>query len=68
MYFNNKISLEESICLIKKNSRKYAKRQYTWFNNQMEVKWFDINYNDFSNTVNKVISYIEEENLCIKED
>ncbi len=68
MYFNNKISLEEAICLIKKNSRKYAKRQYTWFNNQMEVKWFDINYNDFSNTVNKVISYIEEENLCIKED
>jgi len=68
MYFNNKISLEESICLIKKNSRKYAKRQYTWFNNQMEVKWFDINYNDFSNTVNKVISYIEKENLCIKED
>ena len=39
-YFNNEISLDEAIDLIKKNSRHYAKRQYTWFNNQLDVKWF----------------------------
>ena len=27
--------------LIKKNSRNYAKRQYTYFNHQLEVNWFD---------------------------
>lgn len=63
MYFNNILSLEDSIDLIKKNSRNYAKRQYTWFNNQMEVKWFDVDYNNFENTVKEVINYIEKENL-----
>lgn len=36
-YFKGFISLEESKELIKRNSRRYAKRQYTWFNNQMDV-------------------------------
>ena len=59
-YFDNKISLEEAIDLIKQRSRKYAKRQYTWFNNQMDVKWFDVDFNDFNNTVNDVINYLED--------
>lgn len=59
LYFDNKISLEEAIELIKQRSRRYAKRQYTWFNNQMNVKWFDINVNDFTDTIDEVISYIE---------
>lgn len=58
-YFDGKISLEESINLIKQRSRRYAKRQYTWFNNQMDVKWFDINVNNFNETINEVINYIE---------
>lgn len=59
LYFDNKISLEEAIELIKQRSRRYAKRQYTWFNNQMNVKWFNINVNDFTDTIDEVISYIE---------
>ena len=58
-YFNGSISLEEAIELIKKNSRRYAKRQYTFFNNQMSVKWFNTNYEDFSKTINEVCKYIE---------
>lgn len=58
-YFSNEISLEEAKELIKKNSRHYAKRQYTWFNNQMEIKWFDVNFNDFSKTSKEVVEYIE---------
>ena len=57
-YFENKKTLEECIELIKKNSRNYAKRQYTWFNNQMDVKWFDVNFEDFSKTVDDVLKYI----------
>ena len=58
-YFDGECSLEESIELIKKRSRKYAKRQYTWFNNQMDVKWFDVDFDNFNNTVSDVINYIE---------
>lgn len=59
-YFNNEISLEESIDLIKKNSRHYAKRQYTFFNNQMNVKWFNVCFDNFNNTINEVYNYIKE--------
>ena len=59
-YFDNEISYEEAIDLIKKNSRHYAKRQYTWFNNKMNIKWFETNFDNFDNTVNDVIRYIEK--------
>ena len=58
-YFDGKITLEEAKDLIKKRSRHYAKRQYTWFNNKMNITWFETNYEDFSKTVNAVINYIE---------
>ena len=59
-YFDNKLSLEEAISLIKSRSRHYAKRQYTWFNNKMDVKWFDVDFDNFNNTVNEVIEYLEK--------
>lgn len=58
-YFDNKITLEEAKDLIKKNSRHYAKRQYTFFNHQLDVKWFNTNYEDFSKTIKEVEDYIE---------
>ena len=39
-YFDNEISLEECVDLIKRHSRHFAKRQYTFFNNQLDVKWY----------------------------
>ncbi len=58
-YFNNEISLEEAVNLIKSNSRKYAKRQYTWFNNKIKnVIWFNVDFNNFENTVKEVCKYI----------
>lgn len=60
-YFDNNITKEEAIELIKKRSRNYAKRQYTWFNNKLNVKWFDVNFNNFNETVNNVKKYIEGE-------
>ena len=60
MYFSNKISLEEAKEKIKQNSRRYAKRQYTWFKNQMDIKWFKVDYENFNNTVLEVEDYIKE--------
>lgn len=59
LYFDGEITLDEAVNLIKQRSRNYAKRQYTWFNNQMDVKWFNINVNNFEQTINDVINYIE---------
>ena len=59
-YFDNEYSLEEAIDKIKQNSRHYAKRQYTFFNNQLDVKWFDTDFNNFNNTIKEVENYIEQ--------
>ena len=58
-YFDGNISLEEAIKKIKQNSRHYAKRQYTFFNHQLPIVWFETNYNNFNITVEEVINYIE---------
>ncbi len=58
-YFDGNITLEEAKEEIKKRSRHYAKRQYTWFNNQMDLKWFKVNYEDFTKTENEVLEYIK---------
>lgn len=57
-YFDNNISFDEAVELIKQRSRRYAKRQYTWFNNQMSVNWFNVDFNNFDNTVDEVINFI----------
>ena len=41
-YFENKISYEEAVEKIKQNTRRYAKRQLTWFRKNQEIRWFDI--------------------------
>lgn len=61
LYFDGKLELEDAINLIKKNSRHYAKRQYTFFNNQMNIKWFNTNYDDFSKSVDEIYNYIKGE-------
>ena len=59
-YFDGSKTLDECLDLIKKRSRNYAKRQYTWFKNQMDIKWFDVDYDNFDNTINEVISYLKK--------
>ena len=59
-YLRGEYTLEETRELIKKNSRHYAKRQYTWFNNKMDVKWFLVNYAEFDKTIDMVKKYIDE--------
>ncbi|MBQ3021118.1 MAG: tRNA (adenosine(37)-N6)-dimethylallyltransferase MiaA [Bacilli bacterium] len=59
-YFDGNISLEEAIDLIKVRSRKYAKRQYTWFNNQMDINWFNVDFNNFNNTIDEIVRFLEK--------
>jgi len=58
--FNSKdldIVLEE----IKRDSRRFAKRQYTFFNHQFNTTWFDVDFNNFNNTIEEVYNYIKKE-------
>ncbi|RZI48669.1 tRNA (adenosine(37)-N6)-dimethylallyltransferase MiaA [Lactococcus kimchii] len=41
-YFSGEMSLDEAVELVKRNSRRYAKRQLTWFKNRMDVPFFDV--------------------------
>ncbi|WP_394583699.1 tRNA (adenosine(37)-N6)-dimethylallyltransferase MiaA [Cytobacillus firmus] len=41
-YFNGRVSFEDAVENLKQNSRRYAKRQLTWFRNKMNVEWFDM--------------------------
>lgn len=53
-YFEGKCDLNEVSENIKKHSRQYAKRQYTWFKNQFDVHWYDICLENFSKTIEEV--------------
>ena len=58
-YFDNKCSFEEAIELIKQRSRRYAKRQYTWNRHQFDLKWFNVDFENFDNTIDEVYKYIK---------
>ena len=55
LYLKNKVSLEEAIEKIKINTRRYAKRQYTFFNNQFDTKWIEKN----DKTLENILEYIK---------
>lgn len=58
-FFKGECTLEESVALIQKRSRNYAKRQYTWFCNQMPVTWFQVHFEDFNETVQEILQTIQ---------
>lgn len=55
-FFDGEIPLEKAVKEIKKNSRRFAKRQGTWFRRSTDIKWFD-----FQAAPEEVISYIDSQ-------
>jgi tRNA dimethylallyltransferase len=59
-YLEGRVPLEEAIENLKQNSRRYAKRQLTWFRNKMEVSWFDMtNVEDTSKKITEISRCVE---------
>ena len=58
-HFDGLMDLDRALELIKRNSRRYAKRQYTWFKNQMTAQWFEVEVSDFEKTIAAVISWLK---------
>lgn len=52
-YFNGEWALDFAISEIKKNTRRFAKRQLTWFKRHKETLWFDYDY-DFDLIINQI--------------
>lgn len=59
-FFRGEVSRESCIEEIKKNTRHLAKRQKTWFKNQTDAHFYQVNLDDFSKTANLIINDIEE--------
>ena len=54
-YFNHDISLEKAVELIKRNTRRYARKQLTWLRGQPEYMWFK------PHEMREIIKYVENE-------
>ena len=57
-YLDGRISLDEALYIIKKNTRHFAKRQITWFKREKEVVW--VNKNEFDYDENKILESMLE--------
>ncbi len=58
-YLNNEINLDKAIELIKRNTRRFAKRQTTWFKKDKRITWFKINsFNEIPLITEKIINLI----------
>lgn len=60
-YFDNQVTLEDAINNIKKNTRHFIKRQYTFFKHQMDVNWVNVNFQDFKETIQESLKIIHED-------
>jgi tRNA dimethylallyltransferase len=59
MHLNGQISLDEAISLVKKRSRNYAKRQFTWFKKEEGIRWIDVTgIHELSDILQKVLQFI----------
>lgn len=57
-YFRNELTLEEAINNIKQHSRNLAKKQFTFFNNQFDITWINVDLEHFDNTIQEAIKVL----------
>ena len=54
-HFDGELSLDQAVSEIKKNTRRFAKRQGTWFRKDTTIQWFD-----YKTDINEIIAFIED--------
>lgn len=61
-YLEGSSTLDEAVKLLQRDSRRYAKRQYTWFRNQLDVRWFPLDgYQDAKEAAQAIIPYVRHQ-------
>ena len=58
MYLDGEVDFETAVKLIKQHSRNYAKRQLSWFRQEKDITWFDIDTDDLARIENFVVGKI----------
>ncbi len=62
-YFNGEVDFNSAIELLKQNTRRYAKRQISWFNANKEITWFDIKENSKEQILKEIINICKDKKL-----
>jgi tRNA dimethylallyltransferase len=62
-YFNGECTLEEAVTQLKTNTRRFAKRQLTWFRRQIEGLWVDMNQSSGEEVMAEVLDYLKQKNI-----
>lgn len=62
-YFNGECTLEEAVTQLKTNTRRFAKRQLTWFRRQIDGLWIDLSKATGEETLEDVLDYLKEGNI-----
>lgn len=60
-YFKGENSLEEAVELLKRNTRRFAKRQITWFKNRMSATFYSVSDKDYKKNINEIVSQFIKE-------
>jgi tRNA dimethylallyltransferase len=59
-YLEGTTDYEDMVNILKKNTRRFAKRQYTWFLRDKNVKWFAMdNLEKTGDTINNILEYVK---------
>ena len=59
-YLDSRMTLDAAVENLKQNSRRYAKRQLTWFRNKMDVQWFDMSdVQNFTKKITEISQFVE---------
>jgi len=54
LHLDGDLTLDEAVDLIQRNSRKYARKQLTWFRRDQQIKWFE------PNQIQEIINYVDQ--------
>nr|WP_245561202.1 hypothetical protein [Desulfoscipio gibsoniae] len=64
-YLHHEYSLDEAVNLLKRNTRRFAKRQLTWFRRYSSIKWIDMEkYDIINNVAEEIKCFIAELIRC----
>lgn len=60
-YLSGEMNLDEAISILKRNTRRYAKRQLTWFRHDPRFTWFNLDELTYSEAVSAIVRHIRQQ-------
>lgn len=64
-YLNGSITLDEAVCILKRETRHFAKRQLTWFRRERQVRWLDIDEMSSDEMLKNVLDILRDKNIIL---